>query len=113
MPAARNHDRSRRDRPLAGASQTHTQRERRSSRAGHQHPDCYYCCMIDADRWGAIRDLADRQFGLFTTAQARHLGVAPYVLARLAERETIIRVHHGVYELPESSAWTTVGDWAL
>lgn len=69
--------------------------------------------MIDADRWGAIRDLADRQFGLFTTAQARHLGVAPYVLARLAERETIIRVHHGVYELPESSAWTTVGDWAL
>ena len=68
--------------------------------------------MIDAGRWGAIRDLADRQFGLFTTAQARHLGVAPYVLARLASREAIVRIHHGVYEVPESSAWTTVGDWA-
>ncbi len=76
------------------------------------HTRCYYCCMIDAGRWGAIRDLADRQFGLFTTAQARHLGVAPYVLARLASREAIVRIHHGVYEVPESSAWTTVGDWA-
>ncbi len=58
--------------------------------------------MIDADRWGAIRGLADRQFGLFTTAQARNLGVAPYVLARLAAREAIVRIHHGVYELPPS-----------
>lgn len=83
-----------------------------SSESLTDHSRCYYCCMIDGGRWGAIRGLADRQFGLFTTAQARHLGVAPYVLARLAAREAIVRVHHGVYEVPESTAWTTVGDWA-
>lgn len=35
-----------------------------------------------------------------------------YVLARLALRDQVIRVHHGVYECPDSSSWVTFGDWA-
>ncbi|MBE7190920.1 MAG: type IV toxin-antitoxin system AbiEi family antitoxin domain-containing protein [Gordonia polyisoprenivorans] len=62
--------------------------------------------------WTAVRALADRQFGLFTAAQARALGIAPYTLARWAVADRVIRVHHGVYEDPNSSAWTTFGDWA-
>lgn len=74
---------------------------------------CYYCCMRTGDGgWSAVRELADRQFGLFTTAQARERGVAAYELARMAHRDLIMRVHHGVYEVPESDAWMTFGDWA-
>lgn len=59
-----------------------------------------------------VADLAAGQWGLFTAAQARAAGIGAYALARAADRGDLLRVHHGVYELPGSEEWSSFGDWA-
>lgn len=44
-----------------------------------------------------VSDLAAQQWGLFTAAQARELGVSAVLLSRLVDRRVLLRVRHGVY----------------
>ncbi|WP_024794168.1 type IV toxin-antitoxin system AbiEi family antitoxin domain-containing protein [Tomitella biformata] len=46
-----------------------------------------------------LAGLAAGQWGLFTTAQARTVGVSPQQLARLAERGIVERLRHGAYRI--------------
>lgn len=46
-----------------------------------------------------LADLAAGQWGLFTTAQARAVGVSPQQLARLADRGLVDRLRHGTYRI--------------
>ncbi|GAA4802842.1 type IV toxin-antitoxin system AbiEi family antitoxin domain-containing protein [Tomitella cavernea] len=46
-----------------------------------------------------LADLAAGQWGLFTTAQARSVGVSPQQLARLANRGIVDRIRHGTYRI--------------
>lgn len=62
--------------------------------------------------WSRLEELAEQQWGLFTAAQAREAGFAPYQLARAVSREHLTRVHHGVYEVTGSDQWSSFGDWA-
>lgn len=67
--------------------------------------DCYYRCMpVDAEAWSRLHTLAAGQFGLFTAAQARRLGVPRYELARRAAAGELWRAHHGVYGFTEDAA---------
>lgn len=62
----------------------------------------------------ALADLAAGQWGLFTSAQARAVGVSPQQLKRLADRELLQRVRHGVYQLtgtPESPHDQLRAEW--
>jgi Transcriptional regulator, AbiEi antitoxin len=53
--------------------------------------------MVDVEK--RLADLAAGQWGLVTTPQATSLGVTHSHLNRLAEREVITRLSHGVYRL--------------
>lgn len=55
---------------------------------------------IRAELW----DVAVDQYGYVTTADARGLGIAPVELAKLAARNALANVSHGVYRFPE---WPT------
>ncbi|PAY23564.1 hypothetical protein CEY15_08285 [Dietzia natronolimnaea] len=44
-----------------------------------------------------VSDLAARQWGLLTAAQAREVGVSAVLLSRLVDRGVLLRVRHGVY----------------
>lgn len=55
---------------------------------------------LRADLW----DVAVDQYGYVTTADARRLGIAPVELAKLAARNALANVSHGVYRFPE---WPT------
>ncbi|MCT1435562.1 type IV toxin-antitoxin system AbiEi family antitoxin domain-containing protein, partial [Dietzia maris] len=44
-----------------------------------------------------VSDLAAQQWGLFTAAQARGVGVSAVLLGRLVDRGVLLRVRHGVY----------------
>ncbi len=46
-----------------------------------------------------LGDVASGQWGLFTTAQARRVGLSPQQVARLASAGTATRLRHGVYRL--------------
>lgn len=46
-----------------------------------------------------LADLATGQWGLFTTAQARAVGVSPQQLARLSDRGIVERLRHGAYRI--------------
>lgn len=47
----------------------------------------------------ALADIAEGQWGLFTTAQARHIGMSAVQLTRLANEGVIERLRHGVYRV--------------
>jgi predicted transcriptional regulator of viral defense system len=47
----------------------------------------------------AVASIADEQWGLVTTAQARAAGVSPQSMARLANEGVLERVAHGVYRV--------------
>jgi predicted transcriptional regulator of viral defense system len=52
----------------------------------------------------AVASIADEQWGLVTTAQARAASVSPQSMARLANEGVLERVAHGVYRvLPADS----------
>lgn len=51
------------------------------------------------DRLLRLADVASGQWGLFTSAQAKALGVTPQQLARLANSEVVERLRQGVYRL--------------
>lgn len=51
------------------------------------------------DRLLELADVASGQWGLFTSAQAKALGVTPQQLARLANSEVVERLRQGVYRL--------------
>lgn len=51
------------------------------------------------DRLLELADLASGQWGLFTSAQAKTLGLTPQQVARLANSEVIERLRQGVYRL--------------
>lgn len=76
--------------------------------------------MLRKDLW----DVALDQFGYVTERDARNLGAAPGELARLARRDKIERVSHGIYrfsELPVTETdeymlavlWVNASDAAL
>lgn len=52
---------------------------------------------VRTDLW----DVAVDQYGYVTTADARRLGINPVELAKLASRDALINVSHGVYRFPE------------
>jgi hypothetical protein len=47
----------------------------------------------------AVGDLAMEQWGLITTAQARHAGLSAQQLARFADTRVLVRLRHGVYRV--------------
>ncbi|WP_197521974.1 type IV toxin-antitoxin system AbiEi family antitoxin domain-containing protein, partial [Nocardia sp. 852002-20019_SCH5090214] len=51
-----------------------------------------------------LADLAESQWGLFTTAQAAAVGVTPQQLKRMADKWLLTRVRHGVYRLAGAPA---------
>lgn len=63
-------------------------------------------------RVGALRDVAEQQFGLFTAAQARATGVVGYELARWAKSGPLYRVRHGVYGFADSETYCWFEDIA-
>lgn len=58
---------------------------------------CNNCSMKLGEATEAVLDLAAQQWGLFTAAQARELGVSAVLLSRLVDRGVLLRVRHGVY----------------
>jgi hypothetical protein len=70
--------------------------------------------MRGDERLLALADLAESQWGLFTTAQAGSEGVPAQQLKRLADRSLLVRVRHGVYRLaglPESPIVAIQAEW--
>lgn len=59
---------------------------------------------MSVDSAGVVRvgDLAAGQWGMFTSAQARHRGLSAQHLARLAKTGALERVRHGVYRTAAS-----------
>lgn len=55
--------------------------------------------MKGDDRFLALADLAQDQWGMFTSAQAAESGVSAQHLKRLADRFILTRIRHGVYRL--------------
>ncbi|GAA3136084.1 hypothetical protein GCM10020255_011120 [Rhodococcus baikonurensis] len=55
--------------------------------------------MKGDDRLLALADLAQEQWGMFTSAQAAESGVSAQHLKRLADRFILTRIRHGVYRL--------------
>ena len=51
------------------------------------------------DRLLELSDVASEQWGMFTSAQAKALGVTAQQVARLANSEVVERLRHGVYRL--------------
>ncbi|MGW4334933.1 type IV toxin-antitoxin system AbiEi family antitoxin domain-containing protein [Rhodococcus koreensis] len=55
--------------------------------------------MSGDDRLLTVADLAQGQWGMFTSAQAADMGVSAQYLKRLADRFLITRLRHGVYRV--------------
>jgi len=74
----------------------------------------YYLCMRSDKRLLRLADLAESQWGLFTSAQAGSVEVSTQHLKRLADQSLLVRVRHGVYRLaglPESPATAIQAEW--
>lgn len=52
-----------------------------------------------SERYLELADVAAGQWGLVTTAQARHVGLTHQQLTRMARKGILHRLHHGVYRL--------------
>jgi hypothetical protein len=52
-----------------------------------------------SERYLQLADVAAGQWGLVTTAQARHVGLTHQQLTRMARTGILHRLHHGVYRL--------------
>ncbi|WP_280484430.1 type IV toxin-antitoxin system AbiEi family antitoxin domain-containing protein [Nocardia cyriacigeorgica] len=66
------------------------------------------------ERLLALADLAEGQWGLFTSAQVRELGFGAQQLKRMADAELITRLRHGVYRLtgvPEAPQDAIRAEW--
>jgi len=61
---------------------------------------CNICSMDQPDALEAVASLAERQWGMFTTAQAEARGVPRTDVARLVRRELARRLRHGVHMMP-------------
>ncbi len=69
------------------------------------HRRRYYPCMAAGNApWRRLRAIAADQFGLFTAAQARNLGVTSAALHRGAQNGELWRAHHGVYAFTDTAA---------
>ncbi|MFD3591488.1 type IV toxin-antitoxin system AbiEi family antitoxin domain-containing protein [Nocardia sp. NPDC058640] len=55
--------------------------------------------MRSTERLRTLADLADSQWGLFTTAQAGEAGVSVSDLKRFTDQRILVRLRHGVYRL--------------
>ena len=64
--------------------------------------------MPKTNAYDAVHELALNQHGVFTTAQARELGVDPKSLAAMARRDRVRRQSFGVYQDrgAPSTPWT-------
>src|SRR5882757_617970 len=61
-----------------------------------------------------LADLAEGQWGLFTSGQASQIEVAPLQLKRYTDRGLLMRLRHGVYRLsgsPESPLEAIRAEW--
>lgn len=70
--------------------------------------------MRGDERLLGLAELAESQWGLFTTAQARDVDVSPQRLKRLADSALIVRVRQGVYRLaglPEAPEESIRAEW--
>lgn len=60
---------------------------------------CYYSSMNSIEAIKALNDVSAYQRGMFTSTQAKRLGVERYTLARLEKGRLIERVVRGVYRM--------------
>ena len=66
---------------------------------GKLHIECYNTSMNSLEAIKALNDVSAYQRGMFTSAQARRLGVERYTLSRLENGGSIERVARGVYRM--------------
>ena len=55
--------------------------------------------MASSERYLLLADIADTQWGMVTTAQARHVDISHQQLARMTQSGILQRLQHGVYRL--------------
>ncbi len=61
---------------------------------------CNACSMGQSDALEVVAELAEGQWGRFTTAQGEARGVPLTDVARLVRREVARRLRHGVHMMP-------------